>query len=348
MLSTKVKKPEAPKTLQDLNPHLDCLTAFTKDPQNLKFVTEVDNKNSGNVENIAVYTTIDGRYQVAFGNKDNNIAIYDLKNLSKEPFVKIPGHTNDINKVKYYRDLVKRKDLLLTASCDLTVRLWDISNGEYKSVMKIENCNDGNTHPTCLLFEDHTSYIITGGQKWLTYYQVNGKQHSKLDLGIPKYHLIETFYHGKNIYVIVTGKGGVYLYNWRQKQIERKFVENGDDAQHWPITINEVNGVVDLIEGDYKGKIRIWDMFNGTLKKTIVNEGEDPWVYTMTLWTPNTLLAAGENHKIRLFSLEGGNCIKEWQQHKTFIDVVKKIKLDNGDEFILSSSEGGTLLWKCD
>ena len=85
---------------------------------------------SVNIKGIFFYcvdaTKIDNIYYIAFGGNTNSIFLYtiDLENENdiKENIEELIGHKNDINDLKF---LTIHQNILLSASSDSTVRLWD-------------------------------------------------------------------------------------------------------------------------------------------------------------------------------------------------------------------------------
>ena len=85
---------------------------------------------SVNIKGIFFYcvdaTKIDNTYYIAFGGNTNSIFLYtiDLENENdiKENIEELIGHKNDINDLKF---LTIHQNILLSASSDSTVRLWD-------------------------------------------------------------------------------------------------------------------------------------------------------------------------------------------------------------------------------
>jgi polycomb protein EED len=86
---------------------------------------------SVNIKGIFFYcvdaTKIDNIYYIAFGGNTNSIFLYtiDLENENdiKENIEELIGHKNDINDLKF---LTVNQNILISASSDSTVRLWDV------------------------------------------------------------------------------------------------------------------------------------------------------------------------------------------------------------------------------
>ena len=101
------------------------LKLFDLDDPNFKEVKSV------NIKDIFFYcvdsTKIDNTYYIAFGGNTNSIFLYtiDMENEEdiKENIDELIGHKNDINDLKF---LITNKNILLSASSDSTVRLWDV------------------------------------------------------------------------------------------------------------------------------------------------------------------------------------------------------------------------------
>ena len=101
------------------------LKIFDLNDPNFKEVKSV------NIKNIFFYcvdaTKIDNMYYIAFGGNTNSIFLYTI-DIEKEEDVKenideLIGHKNDINDLKF---LIVNQNILISASSDSTVRLWDV------------------------------------------------------------------------------------------------------------------------------------------------------------------------------------------------------------------------------
>lgn len=81
---------------------MDCFTTFRKNPKNIQYEKDIDNRDYGDIENITVYRTIDGKCEVAFGDKDDKITIYNL--AAQRITQKLNGHNKEETKVKHYKN----------------------------------------------------------------------------------------------------------------------------------------------------------------------------------------------------------------------------------------------------
>ena len=72
-------------------------------------------------------TKINNIFYIAMGGKSNSIFLYTINNNSEDDPEKIEeliGHKNDINELKF---LSKQNNILLSASSDSTIRIWDVT-----------------------------------------------------------------------------------------------------------------------------------------------------------------------------------------------------------------------------
>ena len=100
------------------------LKIFDLNDPNFKEVKSV------NIKNIFFYcvdaTKIENIYYIAFGGNTNSIFLYTI-NIEKEDvqenIEELIGHKNDINDLKF---LTVNQNILISASSDSTVRLWDV------------------------------------------------------------------------------------------------------------------------------------------------------------------------------------------------------------------------------
>ena len=101
------------------------LKLFDLDDPNFKEVKSI------NIKGIFFYcvdsTKIGDTYYIAFGGNTNSIFLYtiNVENADdvKENIDELIGHKNDINDLKF---LIVNQNILLSASSDSTVRLWDV------------------------------------------------------------------------------------------------------------------------------------------------------------------------------------------------------------------------------
>ena len=110
----------------------DYVIAVSKEHLKIFDLNEANFKEvkSINIKNIFFYcvdaTKIDNIYYIAFGGNTNSIFLYMI-NIEKEELTEnieeLIGHKNDINDLKF---LTVNQNILISASSDSTVRLWDV------------------------------------------------------------------------------------------------------------------------------------------------------------------------------------------------------------------------------
>ena len=110
----------------------DYVIAVSKEHLKIFDLNEANFKEvkSINIKNIFFYcvdaTKIDNIYYIAFGGNTNSIFLYMI-NIEKEELTEnieeLIGHKNDVNDLKF---LTVNQNILISASSDSTVRLWDV------------------------------------------------------------------------------------------------------------------------------------------------------------------------------------------------------------------------------
>ena len=134
---------------------------FKKDPNNLKFKSDITTTNSdcGWNDRFEIFILyIDNKEYLVSPNSNNfNLDIFDLSD--NKLVYSLPGHNNLIRTIKY------NDDYLISADDDKIVIIWDINNNyKIKHLIKTNYEHDINS---CLLFFDDKSgknnrnYIIT-------------------------------------------------------------------------------------------------------------------------------------------------------------------------------------------
>ena len=136
----------------------EYLKIFDLDDPNYKEVKAI------HIKNIFFYcvdvTKFDDIYYIVFGGNTNSIFLYtiDLKNEIEEKIDELIGHKNDINDLKF---LIENNSILLSASSDSTVRLWDI---KYQKLLCIYGGPFGHpSHVLTLDFHFSEKFIASAG-----------------------------------------------------------------------------------------------------------------------------------------------------------------------------------------
>ena len=76
------------------------------------------------------FKSIDNIYFLVYVNKDNSIVIYNLNDNEKVCLLK-KAHKEEIRYIKYYLDIINKRDLLLSSSyIENNIKIWNIQNYE--------------------------------------------------------------------------------------------------------------------------------------------------------------------------------------------------------------------------
>ena len=119
-----------------------------------------------NIKGIFFYcvdsTKINNTYYIAFGGNTNSIFLYTINIESaqdiKENIDELIGHKNDINDLKF---LIVNQNILLSASSDSTVRVWDV---KFKKLLSIYGGPFGHpSHVLTLDFHLSEQFIASAG-----------------------------------------------------------------------------------------------------------------------------------------------------------------------------------------
>lgn len=287
-------------------------------------------ESAGQFEKIFVHKTKENNYQLVFSyDNSKQITIYDL--INKKIIQKLPSHSC-ITKIKYYFDFKRKRDLLLSASYDGTLKVWNISNN-YSNILIISKTRENTDFsPSCLVFEENDFFLLTSNyDKKLKCYSSRGSGILSLNYNYKANYLTETFYYGEKIYLIIAGIPGIYLYDWCSKQIHRHLLDRyKEEAYHLCFEVNQSKeGSLDLIECNSKRIIRLRDFFRGNLKKIF---SINTTFNSMITWNSKFLLTGDIEHLLRLFNLETGVQIKEFKSHFDFVWYIKKIELSSLSE----------------
>ena len=156
--------------------------------------------------------------------------------------------------------------------------------------------------------------------------------------------IIDTYYDNnfnKN-YIITGNKSFVFSYDFNENKLYHKYSEIGDKYNHYSLLINNIDGIIKLIESSDEGIIRIWNFHNEELLKKIkvINDR----IFGICLWDNNNLFVGCRDHTTKLININNGKIIKSLSGHRIEVTTIKKIFHPKYGECLISYG-GDIILW---
>ena len=254
---------------------------FTKNPQNLKFVLDINNTNDyfGRNDIFEVFVSVkDLKTYLISKNKNYNLDVYSLENNT---LIKTIKHlSNHITITKYFLDKNSNKEYLLTADENKLVTLWDLSDN-FKILYEIKSGHSGKIYSGLLVFGINGKNMLlipsrTTGEYTKIYDLETGKYINNLykTNNNPTYYLLYWFnIKNEEHYIIELCDGKTSIHNLFKDEIYAE-LKSQNEYRHFSGFIYNKNNNDYLCNGCGNGYIHIWDLFNKSLNASIYVNSE--------------------------------------------------------------------------
>ena len=311
-------------------------------------------KNNENPENIKMIYTIKDSYNYTISNNTftifkshndlllliytstiNSIICYDLINSKKITEIK-NCHIKSIINYRYYFDKINKNELIMSASEDNNIKIWNINNWE--CILNIININNnGIINSSCFYNEENNIYIITSNY-YINPYKTKSEPIKIFDFKENKIKEIKDSYYDTfyidvyydylllNNYIITGNKGFLKSYDYNKNELYKTYKDNNvfyDKSFHYSFIINNNEKIIKLIESSTNGFIRIWNFHSGELLDRI--KISDSWLFDVCLWNEDYLFVGSADKSVKLIELKKGSNIQSLKGHTNYVLTIKKI-----------------------
>lgn len=228
-----------------------------------------------------------GRIFLIWATKDYYLEFYDL--LSKTLFHKIKVHTDFINSVHHFHDVIGKRDLIITTSDDKYLKIYNFE--DFSEIVKIENNTIAHYRNGFIFAEKSKSnvhglnyYIITELSDYIVaLYDFNGKFIRK----IQNCWFFDLWHCPKTNICQVVGSyaGNVKLYELKSGKLTKEFKCHGTLVE--AAIINDL-----LITGDDEGFLRTYNLDDNSMMNEIKLESP---ITHITVWDIEYLFVSLDN-----------------------------------------------------
>ena len=280
-----------------------------------------------------------------------------------------------INTLRHYYYSSKKKHFLLSSN-DIEIKLWNISSEIITNELKItaenhikfDEKNNKNMLEyyytftcSCLLFNED-NYIIYGG----TYSNSDSKKEYKIKIfnenfkgNIEKSKLkggnyMEAAYVGDKSYVLLAGLGNAesYDYNGNKLREYKPYIQENKENKNistFCINLFNQNNKIFLITSYNDRRVIIFDFYTTKEIWSITVCENELYTFELCSLSENYFLV-GVNKEIKVIDFEKRNCIRNYDlqnfgQNNNILGI-KKIKIPDKGEFIISYTNGVITFWK--
>ena len=215
---------------------------------------------------------------------------------------------------------------------------------------------------SCLLFNED-NYIIFGGTYSSSYSNSEGKFETRYEIKIfngnfqnnlgnnqiKNTSYIETAYIGDKSYILLAEQGFAKSYDYKNNNLTEykpKNLENKENQYITFINLFNQNNKIYLLTSYNDGRIVIFDFYTAEEKGAITVGESSKYIYGLCSLNEKYFLA-GIGKEIKVINFDKRMCIKNYENlGDKDIKGIKKIKIPEKGEFIISYSKRIITLWK--
>jgi len=295
------------------------------------------------------FKSIDEVLLLIYSNKNNSIICYDINNKRKMTEIK-NAHKLEITNFRNYLDKINKRDLVMSISLDLNLKLWNVNNFEclydnkmynnFAILFKAAFLNDNNKIYIISIY-----YIVYTKIKPIAVYDLKGEKIKEIKESDCMTYFIDSYYDKKlSKNFIITGNRNVRAYDFNENKLFN--IYDDDDAEcHCSIKIFDKGEITKMIESSADGNIRIWNFHSGSLLDKI--KVCEEWINGICLWNNDYVLVGCHDKKIKIIDLNKKIIIKDLNGHNDEVLTIKKINHPQYGECLISQGykDDGIRIW---
>ena len=314
---------------------------LSKDYQNIAIGCE-----SGSIKLYSLFDYNSSQYDFIYNKK--NILNY-FKFIAEKPFLHLQKHTKDIIDLSWSPF---KFELLLSASLDYNVILWDISQKNGNNIIKKFNHND---IVTCLGFSPLIpNYFVTGCfDRYVRIFKIE-------DSIVMNQSLDEEDENNINNNKLNETKSTIIVNNFKNFNIKNKifnnsYISNSEGKKFdmpYYFNINEIITALEffpdgekLAVGTHNGKILVYKIFpkisyeyNFTCRNKLGKFSSGKKITSIQFINRNSALISTSDSRIRLVSMNNGKLIHKYKGHQNLNSMIR-CSPDLINDVIISGSE---------
>ena len=276
------------------------------------------------------FTSLSGEILLIYATKFKSIECFDIIKQKYKKTI-LNAHNSMILIIRYYCPKHLNKEIILSSSNnpDYCVKIWDMEN--WSCIFNLNKIYEkGNMLSVCLHFDEYQkeSYIFTSNDSgFIKIWGMDGqfiKNINKTENN--ETYFLDTYYDETELkYFLISGEMKcVKSFELNTHQLSRTYIDNNSFAEHLSAFVYKNMGVVELVECEFYGYIRIWNFHSGNLIKKIEICRRIPLV-SMCLWNKNYLLVSCVDYTIKLVDFINYAFIKSFKGHNNEVCTLKKI-----------------------
>ena len=309
---------------------------FMMDPRDLKYKETITNKCLKSFTIDCIFDSHGTPFSIEIYNLSNNKVAATL-NILKQIYI-----------IRHYAQFSKRIDYLLTTTTEKSIKIFNLNT--FKEHLTISNCYTGTyMYSALLLFDDLgvKNYVVTSSPNdYIKFWNLdNGKFIKNVGSKDDYTYFINYWKNNDKYYIIDANADNVKIYGTDKEN--QLFGEYSGKERTWHMCafVDKMNDIDTLFESDGKGYVRLWNLENHQLIKSI--QCQPFSLRGMTLWNQKYIIVASSDKSFKILDLEEGKlALSVSGQHVNSMCSVKKIMHPLYGESLLTGSIDGTIkLW---
>ena len=267
------------------------------------------------------------------------------------------AHKERIFTCSHFLDKYNKRDLLLTASFDKKIKIWNITNNfEMIYKKKPDYYFRKNTYLLSenILSYNNSIYLTTSAYEiksdgyYIFYYSLFGDNIGMLKNSKDNTNYLNTYYNNDIPYIIAANCGNVKIYNFDKKSLIKIFHDNDNSINYLSVIITQYNNQKAVISTSSDGILRIWDYNQSNIVLERIKTYSNAWLVGLETLNDRYILAACGDGSLKEFDLNKNYviCSLERNQYHDSLFTVKYINI-NGEDYLFTHSFKGIIeLWK--
>ena len=318
---------------------------FMMDPRDLKYKETITNKclKSFTIDCIFdAFTAFDGNcYLASSHGSPFSIEIYNLLNNKVVATLNI---LKQIYIIRHYAQFSKRIDYLLTTTTEKSIKIFNLNT--FKEHLTINNCYTGTyMYSALLLFDDLgvKNYVVTSSPNdYIKFWNLDNGKFIKNVGSKDDYTYVINYWKNNDKYY---NADNVKIYGTEKEN--QLFGEYSGTERTWHMCafVDKMNDIDTLFESDGKGYVRLWNLENHQLIKSI--QVKTFSLRGMTLWNQKYIIVASSDKSFKILDLEEGTlaCSISGQHFNSMCSVKKIMHPLYGESLLTGSIDGTIKLW---
>ena len=326
------------------------LVEFNTLPQDLKYKQTLTTNclKSYTIDCIFdTYLAFDGNCYLASSVLSNyNIEIRNLQTNTLTTELK--GLTSQLYIIRHYPQHTTNTDFLLSTSTSKSVTVWNLNT--YAQCLNISNCHVGSyMYSALLLFDSYNNknYVVTSSPN--DYIKIWDFEKGTFirDCGTKKdyTYFINTWKHDNQYYIINANADNIKIYGSGKTNDLYGEYTGKQRTWHMCAFVERIKNIETLFESDGNGYVRLWNLENNTLMKTIYCASCS--LRGLCLWNSQYIIAASSDKSFKVIDFVNEKCVtsKSGQHANSLCSVRKIIHPKFGETLLTGSIDGSIKLW---